>query len=445
MKRIWAWVWLLATFAPVVAGSVEGPTAPAASFDHDVASEWFELYEVLVRETPGFSAPVVARTYAYSAVILYEALVFAMPARRSLAESLPGLPALPLGDAGLHPVLVANAALAQGTRVLFGNVRPKNALLIDAMEGRWEARYAAEVGAEGVALARAQGLAVADAILAWAAEDGGEGAQFRNFDAAFVVPAGGSWQPTPREVGAPFPPLQPDWGDHRPFVPKIVTCAPPGPPAYSEDPTSALYQEALEVVAAVTTITPWERETAQYWADDAGSTATPAGHWFSIATHVLQQQRADLESAAAAYVRLGMALNDAFISCWATKFRELYIRPITYIQRVIDPQWNLPRLTDPLLTPPFPEYTSGHSVVSAAAATVLTALFGDDTPFIDNFHIGRGFDPRPYRSFWEAAEEAANSRLVGGIHFRSGIEHGVDEGRCVAEQILAIELLHAGE
>jgi membrane-associated phospholipid phosphatase len=198
-------------------------------------------------------------------------------------------------------------------------------------------------------------------------------------------------------------------------------------------------------MAAVTGVTPEQRETAQYWADDPGSTATPAGHWFSIANHVLQRSEADLMLAAETYVRLGMALNDAFISCWATKFRELYIRPITYIQRVIDPGWNLPRLTDPLLTPPFPEYTSGHSVVSAAAATVLSALFGEETPFVDDFHVGRGFNPRPYRSFWEAAEEAAASRLVGGIHFRSGIEHGVDEGRCVAERTLAIDLVRSGE
>jgi hypothetical protein len=420
------------------------PAEAAASFDHALASEWFELYEVLVRETPGFSAPVAARAYAYGALVLYEALVFAMPERRSWAGTLAGLEALPRAEPGSPPLLVANAALAHATRALFSNVRAKNALRIAALEAHWRQRHDG-VDPDLIARAQAEGVMVAEALLAWAASDGGADAQFRNFDTEYQVPAGASWQPTPREVGASLPPLQPYWGDHRPFIPTIVACAPLPPPPYSVDPDSPIYREALEVVAAVSGITPAERETAQYWADDAASSATPAGHWFSIATHVLQAHGSDLAFAAEVYARLGVALNDAFISCWSTKFRELQIRPITYIQRVIDPGWNRPRLTDPLLTPPFPEYTSGHSVVSAAAATVLSGMFGGDVGFVDDFHIGRGFDARPYRSFWEAAEEAAHSRLLGGIHFRSGIEHGLDEGRCVAERVLSMDLLRGGE
>jgi hypothetical protein len=425
--------------------SAPEPAEAAASFDHALASAWFELYEVLVRETPGFSAPVAARAYAYGALALYEALVFAMPERRSWAGALAGLEALPSVEPGSPPLLVANAALAHATRALFSNVRPKNALRIAALEAGWRQRHDGVVDPDVIARAEAEGVMVAEALLTWAASDGGADAQFRNFDAEYQVPAGVSWQPTPREVGAPLPPLQPHWGDHRPFMPTLVACAPPPPPAYSDDPNSVIYREALEVVAAVSGITPAQRETAQYWADDAASSATPAGHWFSIATHVLQAHGADLASAAEVYARLGVALNDAFISCWSTKFRELHIRPITYIQRVIDPGWNRPRLTDPLLTPPFPEYTSGHSVVSAAAATVLTGMFGHDVGFVDDFHVDRGFDARPYRSFWEAANEAARSRMVGGIHFRYGIDHGLDEGRCVAERVVAIDLLRRGE
>ena len=420
-----------------------GGVANAEHSDHTVATAWFDLYVTLVSQTPGFTAPVAARAYGYAGVTLYESLVFAMPEHRSLAGSLDGLEALP-SHAGPEPLdapTVANAALAHATRALFPTARDKNVVLIDELERRIEHAQAERVDDATLERSRAHGRAVASAIVAWSLDDGGADAYARNIDPDYVVPAGATWEPTPRQVGAPLPPLLPQWGDNRPFVPGVVSaCTPPPPPAYSYDPASLLYQEALEVVEAVRSITPLERETAQFWADDAGSSATPAGHWFAILTNVLESHDATLSVAAEGYARLGIALNDAFISCWSTKFDHLYVRPITYIRRAIDPDWNLPRLTDPLLTPPFPEYTSGHSVVSGAAAGVLTALFGDDVAFVDDFHVGRGFDPRGYDSFWQAADEAAFSRLVGGIHFRSGIEYGVLEGRCVAERVMALPL-----
>ena len=434
---------LFTAVALVLATVSSAGVASADRFDHGVASAWIDLYATLVSETPGFSAPVAARAYAYAGVTLYESLVFSMPEHRSLAAALAGLEVPPIADApdALDPPSVANAALAHVTRGLFPTVREKNALLIDALEARLHEARAQHVDAATIERSRAYGRAVADAVAAWSLDDGGADGHLSNFDADYEVPEGASWEPTPRQVGAPLPPLQPRWGDNRPFAAGVVAaCAPPPPPTYSTDPSSQLYREALEVVAAVRDITPEEREIAQFWADNAGATATPAGHWMAILTNVLAARDAPMAEAAESYARLGMALNDAFISCWSTKFRELYVRPITYIQGVIDPTWNLPRLTDPLLTPPFPEYTSGHSVVSAAAAAVLTAQFGDDVRFVDDYHVGRGFDPRSYDSFWHAADEAAFSRLVGGIHFRSGIENGMLEGRCVAERVLALPL-----
>jgi len=415
--------------------------------DHTVASAWFDLYATLVEQTQGFSAPVAARAYAYGAVTLYEALVFAMPEHRSLVGSVDGLDGLPSVDASLplDAPTVANAALAHATRSLFSNARDNNRRAIDALEAHLDEAQALRVDTATLERSRAHGRAVADAIVAWSLGDGGAEGQLRNVDLDYVIPEGATWEPTPRQAGVSLPPLQPHWGDNRPFTPGVVTaCAPPPPPAYSVDPTSQLYREALEVVEAVQQITPLQRETAQYWADGAGATGTPAGHWFAILTNVLDANDATLALAAESYARLGMALNDAFISCWSTKYRELYVRPITYIRNAIDPTWNLPRLTDPLLTPPFPEYTSGHSVVSAAAAAVLTAQFGDEVAFVDDFHVGRGFDARSYDSFWQAADEAAFSRLAGGIHFRSGIEFGVLEGRCVAERVLELPLHVAG-
>jgi membrane-associated phospholipid phosphatase len=145
-----------------------------------------------------------------------------------------------------------------------------------------------------------------------------------------------------------------------------------------------------------------------------------------------------LGTAVETYARVGLAVSDSFISCWHAKFDHNLIRPITYIQNMIDPNWNTPDITDPVITPPFPEYTSGHSVQSGAAASVMTALFGDNYFFIDNTHVKRGLAARAYDSFYAAADEAAISRLYGGIHYRPAIEQGAVQGKCIGEKINAL-------
>jgi hypothetical protein len=132
-----------------------------------------------------------------------------------------------------------------------------------------------------------------------------------------------------------------------------------------------------------------------------------------------------LDRAREAYAKLGIAVADAFVACWATKYEHNLLRPVTYIRKVIDPSWSTL-----LPTPPFPEYTSGHSVQSGAAARVLTDLFGD-VPFEDRTHEARGLPTRSSRSFQAAADEAAISRLYDGIHFRSAIARGLEQGACV--------------
>ncbi|HXF64981.1 MAG TPA: vanadium-dependent haloperoxidase, partial [Caldilineaceae bacterium] len=147
---------------------------------------------------------------------------------------------------------------------------------------------------------------------------------------------------------------------------------------------------------------------------------------------------------AEAYAKLGIALADAFITCWHTKYVYNVLRPLTYIQQVIDPTWNTPEITDPVTTPPFPEYTSGHSVQSAAAAAVLTELFGQDYAFVDHTHDALGYAPRTFGSFAEAANEAAISRLYGGIHYRSAIEQGLLQGRCIGGKVNRLQFREAG-
>jgi hypothetical protein len=219
--------------------------------------------------------------------------------------------------------------------------------------------------------------------------------------------------------------LQPFWGENRCFAIDDGASFPPGdPPRYSERRSSRFGREAREVFDTVNSLTSRQAAIARFWSDDPGATATPAGHSVSIATQVLRAEGARLATAAETYARLGIAVSDAFVACWFQKFRYNLLRPVTYIRAQLDPDW-LPLL----VTPPFPEYPSGHSVQSGAAAQVLTDLFGGRYGFVDRTHDERGLAPRRFDSFFDAAEEAAISRLYGGIHYRAAIDNGLAEGR----------------
>jgi membrane-associated phospholipid phosphatase len=157
---------------------------------------------------------------------------------------------------------------------------------------------------------------------------------------------------------------------------------------------------------------------------------TPPGHWISIAMEILAREDADAPRNAEVLAKLGMAVADGFIGCWSAKYEHDLLRPVTYIKRVIDKTWE-----PMLITPPFPEYPSGHSSQSGAAATVLSDLFGEDYAFDDATHQADGLPVRHFTGFWPAAQEAARSRLYGGIHFRSAIDLGLEQGRCIGTHI----------
>ncbi len=147
-----------------------------------------------------------------------------------------------------------------------------------------------------------------------------------------------------------------------------------------------------------------------------------------IAMQIFEKENTGLEKSVEVLARLGMAVSDGFIACWKSKFEYDLVRPVTYIKRVIDKTW------EPLLiTPPFPEYPSGHSTQSGAAATVLAKDFGDSYGFTDATHKRDGLAPRSFRSFEAAAQEAALSRLYGGIHYRAAIDMGLEQGKCVGK------------
>jgi hypothetical protein len=251
----------------------------------------------------------------------------------------------------------------------------------------------------------------------------------------------GHWYPTPPEyMGA----VEPQWKTIRPFLIDSASQFAPNPPApFSKDSTSSFFQQMSEVYYIVNHITSEQKAIANFWDCNpfavtySGHMAiglkkiSPGGHWMGITGIACKKANVSLDSAIMAHTAVALTLHDAFISCWQEKYNSDRIRPETAINKLIDPSWR------PILqTPPFPEYTSGHSVASASVSVVLTHVFGDNFSFVDTSEIYFGLPERSFNSFYEAANEAAISRLYGGIHFRDACEQGVLQGKRIGNFVL---------
>jgi membrane-associated phospholipid phosphatase len=263
---------------------------------------------------------------------------------------------------------------------------------------------------------------VANQILAARANDGHD---------AIVPPPGGSgpgvWVPTPPAF---LPYLLPQWGFVVPFgMSGSSQFRPPGPPSLDSQQYAADYEEVKQLGPAVgSTRTEDQTEIALFWADGAG-TETPPGHWNSIAQIIADAQGNTLEENARLFALLNIAMADAAICAWDAKYTFNFWRPVTAIA-FAEPELNWRSF---IVTPPFPDYVSGHSTFSGAAATVLPLFYGtEDLPFT----IGSDFLPGVYRSFatcLDAAAEAAVSRIYGGIHFRFASDDGLQAGISIGD------------
>ena len=411
--------------------------AQAASSAASVTLSWYDLTLNLVRHTATYSPPVAARTFGYMGVTLFEIAAARSEKLRSLKGQLNGFAGVPQPVAGLvyDDGAIVQGALANTVASLFYNTGPTGLRALASVTARLEATVSKGLPADVVQRSLEYGKSVSQAVLSWAATDGGATITNIGFPLSYPKtssPAG--WVPT-AALGMQQTPLLPTWGSNRPFaMARGSSCALSAPPAYSTDKDSQFYKEALEVYNVSKALTPEQREITNFWDDSAMLSMTPPGHWIGILTQIFTDSPASFERMAEGYARLGMAVADAFIGCWNAKFEFNLLRPVTYIQRVIDPKW-----TATLITPPFPEYPSGHSTQSGAAASVLTAFLGDHYAFTDRTHDDDGLEARSYKSFWDAANEAGVSRLYGGIHFRSAIERGLEQGRCVGAKVNALQ------
>lgn len=401
-----------------------------------VMRDWYRLILELVRHTPTYSPPVASRAFGYLGVTAYEALASGDRSMTSLAGQLNGLTPVPqrAGGVSYDEAVVMQAALSSAALELFGNTGPTGQRALKRLTEKLSAEVSSGLDPELVARSEVYGRSVTSHILTWSESDGGAKIENMGFPLEFALGSRPeSWVPTSL-INQQQLPLLPKWGENRPFaMPTGNACPLPPPPAYSEEKGSDFYKEAFEVYETVKNLTPEQRAIARFWSDDPMLSPTPPGHWIVIALKVLDERKASAAEHADLLARLGISLADAFIGCWHSKFEYDLLRPVTYIKRVIDPKW------EPILiTPPFPEYPSGHSTQSGAAATVLTAFFGENFAFTDNTHEKDKLPNRSFNSFWDAANEAGISRLYGGIHFRAAIDRGLEQGRCIGEKAVAL-------
>jgi hypothetical protein len=379
-----------------------------------------------------FSPPVASRIYAYVCLAGYEAAVPGNPAYLTLAGQIPHLKPVPRPEAAkVYSFTLAsvNAVLIVGRTLVFSSDEIE-AFRRNLMDDFKKSGIPREIFENSVGY----GEQVAQHILTWAAKDNYR--ETRSMEKHSFSDDPGAWQPTPP---AYMKAIEPHWHLIRPFLLTSAGQFQPLPSTpFSQEKDSQFYKEAKEVHDIGSRLTDEQKEIANFWDCNpfkmnvtghlmfATKKISPGGHWINIAALACKKTQADFWKSVSAYASLSLTLADGFISCWEEKYRSNVIRPETYINQEIDASWV------PLLqTPPFPEYTSGHSVISTASAIMLTKLFGENFQFSDSTEVEFGLPVRSFRSFKHAAKEAAISRLYGGIHYMPAIVNGEEEGRQV--------------
>lgn len=398
-----------------------------------------ELTDVIVHDI--FSPPVASRIYAYSSIAAYEALQPAYPNYQSLGGQLKELEVVPQpveGETYCHPLSAIHAFLKVGRALTFSEDSIKN-----YQKELYQEFEAINMPADVWKRSIEYGDQVADHIIAWT--DGDMYKQTRTYPKFSINNEPARWQPTPPDY---MDGIEPHWKEIRTMVIDSAQQFAPLPPTeFNTDPESKFMKETMEVYEALKVDNQEEREErvaiAEFWDCNpyvshhtghvmyATKKITPGGHWIGIAKIACNKENADVMKTVHSYTLTSIALFDAFISCWDEKYRSSLLRPETVINRYIDEDW-LPALQ----TPPFPEHTSGHSVISRAAAIALTSIYGDNFSFHDDTEETYGLPARDFNSFIHASEEAAVSRLYGGIHYRPAIDYGVAQGENVGKFVV---------
>lgn len=398
-----------------------------------------KVIEIMIHDI--FSPPVASRIFAYSNIAAYEIVAKKNEKYKSLAGQVTELKNIP------DPKNSENVNYEMAALIAHIDISKRLIFSEEKMESFRDSLYTIWMDKNETVFnaSKEYGLEVANFIGDWMNKDNYK--QTRTMPKFSVDSDDPSrWQPTPP---AYMNGIEPHWEKIRPFaIDSAQQFKPIPPPEFSMEKDSKFYQEVMEVYEVRKSMIGKgdksdEIAIAQFWDCNpyvsvtrghlmfATKKITPGAHWIGIAKIASRKSNADFAKTVYAYTKTSIAIADAFISCWDEKYRSNLIRPETVINEYIDDSW------EPVLqTPPFPEYTSGHSVVSGAAAIALTDIFGDNFAFDDDTEVAYGLPVRSFTSFNQASDEAALSRMYGGIHYRAAIDVGIKQGRDLGKFIV---------
>jgi hypothetical protein len=384
-------------------------------------------------------APVVAsRNYAYANIAAYECVAAGDSSYQSLAGQIQHLPQMPKPAPG-NQIDFELAALLSFVKV--GNaVTFPEGVLMDYYEALKNGADSAGMPSDILENTIAFSDTVTAVVMKWSKGD--NYAQTRSAEKFTVTTEDGRWVPTPPAYSQA---MEPHWCDIRPLLLDSAAQfdAPPPPKYDMTDSTSEYCRQVMEVKRIGDSLTDEQKHIAEFFDDNpfnlhvtghvmyATKKFSPPGHWMNIVGIAAEKSGADFSTTVASYTATSIALFDGFISCWKTKYKSNSMRPETVINKYVDPNWR------PFIqTPPFPSYISGHSVISAASAEVMTHFFGDNFAYTDTSELEFGVPNRSFKSFRHAADEASWSRLYGGIHYRADLEQGALVGQKIGDYII---------
>ena len=396
-----------------------------------------KLSDIIVYDI--FSPPVAfSRIYAYPTIAAYEVLINNHLEYKSFAGQLNELDNVPKPDQMLEysfPLASIHAFLIVGKDLIFSE---------DQMED-FQTKLYQEIKSKGIPndifnRSLEYGELVANHIINWANKDNYK--QTRSYPKYTIERDKESWKPTPPDY---MEGIEPHWDKIRTFVLDSSDQFVVSPPTeFNMNKNSKFYEEVIEVYEIVNNLTEEQKKlqvfgivthmflTTKDMLCLQQKKITPGGHWIGITSIVTQKANLNMIETISTYAKVSIGLFDSFIACWDEKWRSILIRPETVINEYIDEDW-IPFLQ----TPPFLEYTSGHSVISRSAAVILTNILGKNFKFLDTSEIEYGLPSREFNSFLEASDEAAISRIYGGIHYMPAIYNGVRQGEMVGNYILS--------
>lgn len=383
-----------------------------------------------------FTPPVAARIYAYPNIAFYECIRLDDPSLTTLSGKLNELGFIPSPEKSstVDNFIAAAVSFSLVAQNLVGSeykLADWRKAFIDSLLQKGDSMH--------IKNAIQYGQRVADSILRWAKNDNYN--QSRGFPRFSLSGNPGSWQPTPADYAQA---IEPYWNTIRPYTLKSPSqFSPKEKLVFDLNKKSPFYKSMMEVYETVKNLDTNKKAIAKYWDDNPNVSVnlghlnyfihkiSPGGHWLMITKHACEEKNESVGRSSLAYTLTSIALFDAFICSWDEKYKSDLIRPITVINDHVDKNWQ------PFIqTPPFPEFTSGHAVVSNSAATILTALFGDNYEFTDETEIPFGNTSRHFKSFYEASEEVSWSRVYGGIHYPATARISIVQGKEVGTHVL---------